>query len=188
MTDEDQSAEGDSRPRSSRRPSRMSGTVELDITCAAPGWGDSVADIFDLADAAIDAALARAGVSGDVEISLLLTDDGEQRTLNRDHRGKDGSTNVLSFPAGFVPPAGPRPLGDISLALETVLREAKEQGKSPADHTSHLLVHGTLHLLGYDHVDDVEAEEMEALEREILASLAIADPYGDTEIDSGRAA
>lgn len=185
MTDEDSSAEGDSRPRSSTRPSGENRMVDLDISITASAWGDSVGDVFALAEAAVDAALARAGVTGAVEVSLLLTDDAEQRDLNRDHRGKDSSTNVLSFPAGFVPPAGPRPLGDISLALETVVREAGDQDKSVEDHLSHLLVHGTLHLLGCDHTDDVEAEEMEALEREILAGLGIADPYAGGAPDTG---
>jgi probable rRNA maturation factor len=181
MTDEESSAEGDSRPRSSTRPSGLNRTVELDISLTAPGWDAAVADFSALAERAVLAALDHAGASGDLEVSLLLTDDAEQRGLNRDHRGKDGSTNVLSFPAGFVPPAGPRPLGDISLALETVIREAEDQDKSVADHVSHLLVHGVLHLLGYDHLDDTEAEEMEALEREILAGLGIADPYAGGE-------
>lgn len=181
MTDEDSSAEGDSRPRSSTRPSGAGRSVELDISLTAPGWEEAAADLSALAERAVMAALAHAPATGDLEVSLLLTDDAEQRELSRDHRGKDSSTNVLSFPAGFVPPAGPRPLGDISLALETVLREAAEQDKSVADHVSHLLVHGTLHLLGHDHGDDDEAEEMEALEREILAGLGIADPYAGGE-------
>lgn len=177
MTDEDSSAEDDSRPRSSTRPSGSGRSVDLDISITAPAWGDSVDDLCTRAESAVAAALAGAGVTGALEVSLLLTDDAEQRALNRAHRGKDSPTNVLSFPAGYVPPAGPRPLGDISLALETVTREAAEQGKSVADHVSHLLVHGTLHLVGYDHGDDAEAEEMEALEREILSGLGIADPY-----------
>lgn len=181
MTDEDSSAEGDSRPRSSTRPSGLNRTVELDISLTAPAWEDAVADVSALADRAVLATLTHIGVSGALEVSLLLTDDAEQRALNRDHRGKDSATNVLSFPPGFVPPAGPRPLGDISLALETVIREAAEQDTSVADHVSHLLVHGILHLLGYDHGDDEEAEEMEALEREILAGLGIADPYAGGE-------
>lgn len=189
MSDEDSSAEDDSCPRSRTRPYGAGRSVDLDISITAPAWGDSVDDIQLRAESAVDAALARAGVDGAVEVSLLLTDDAEQRRLNRDHRGRDSATNVLSFPAGFVPPAGPRPLGDIALALETVVREARDQDKSVADHVSHLLVHGTLHLLGYDHVDDVEAEEMEALEREILAGLGIADPYANGEplpVDGGR--
>lgn len=186
MTDEDQSAEGDSRPRSSKRPSGTAHfnavrEVELDITIAAPAWGDSVRDISGLADAALRATLDAVDFPGPVEVSVLLTDDGEQRVLNRDHRGKDRATNVLSFPAGVAPPVGPRPLGDISLALETVLAEAADQDKTPADHTSHLLVHGLLHLLGHDHEDDATAEAMEALERRILAGLGIADPYAVPE-------
>lgn len=181
MTDEDSSAEDDSCPRSRTRPSGVVRSVDLDISITAPDWGDSVNDICARAESAVSAVLARVGVDGAVEVSVLLTDDAEQRTLNRDHRGKDSSTNVLSFPAGFVPPSGPRPLGDISLALETVVLEAGEQGKSVADHVSHLLVHGTLHLLGYDHADEVEAEEMETLEREVLASLGIPDPYAGAD-------
>lgn len=179
MSDDDQSAEGDSRPRSTTRPSGARPTVAIDTAIAAPAWGDSVTDIRTLAETAILAALTGAGIGGNVEVSLLLTDDAGQRDLNRDHRGKDAPTNVLSFPTGFAPPIGPRPLGDISLALETVLREAEEQDKTPADHVAHLLVHGTLHLLGHDHVEDGPAREMEDLERRILAGLGIADPYGD---------
>ena len=181
MTDEDSSTEGDSRPRSSTRPSGLNRTVDIDISLTAPAWEEVADDLSALVDRAVVAALDGAGATGALEVSLLLTDDAEQQALNRDHRGKDSSTNVLSFPAGFAPPAGPRPLGDISLALETVVREAAEQDKTVADHVSHLLVHGTLHLLGYDHGDDAEAEEMEALEREVLAGLGIADPYAGGE-------
>lgn len=188
MTDEDCSAEDDSCPRSSTRPAGTRRSVELDISITAPAWGDSVDGIAARAERAVEATLERAGVVGTVELSVLLTDDAAQRILNRDHRGRDSATNVLSFPAGFVPPMGPRPLGDISLALETVTREAAEQDKRAADHFTHLLVHGTLHLLGYDHIDDGEGEEMEALEREILAGLGIADPYAGESVPEGRVA
>lgn len=123
------------------------------------------------------------GASGEtLEVSLVFTDDAEQRTLNRDYRHKDSVTNVLSFPNmpeddGARPAGLPLLLGDVVLARETVLREAAAQGKPVADHTAHLLVHGLLHLLGYDHQESDEAEEMEALETEILASLGLADPY-----------
>ena len=110
---------------------------------------------------------------------MVLSDDSAVRALNRDHRGKDAPTNVLSFPPALVPPAGARPLGDVILAYETVRREALEQGKAAADHLRHLVVHGVLHLSGYDHETEAEAEEMEQLEREILAGLGIADPYAD---------
>jgi probable rRNA maturation factor len=100
--------------------------------------------------------------------------------LNRDWRGKDKPTNVLSFPAMPVTPGGAVPpmLGDIALAFETVAAEAALEGKSFDHHLVHLIVHGLLHLLGHDHEDDVQAEAMEALERAALARLAIPDPYG----------
>jgi probable rRNA maturation factor len=123
------------------------------------------------------------------EMTVLLTDDREMRDLNRRWRGKDAATNVLSFPAGDEPEGidGPRQLGDIVLAAETIAREAEAQGITLTDHLSHLVVHGTLHLLGYDHEDDAEAERMEALETTILAGLGIADPYAQTPGDAPRA-
>lgn len=133
--------------------------------------------------AGADRCVALAGATGPVEIAITLSDDAEVQVLNRDWRGKDKPTNVLSFPglegamAGLLPPDAPRPLGDLILAYETCAREAEEQGKSLADHARHLVVHGVLHLLGYDHETDAEAEEMEALETTILAGLGIADPY-----------
>jgi probable rRNA maturation factor len=117
----------------------------------------------------------------EVEISLLLTDDAGIRELNRNWRDKDKPTNVLSFPAPSVPGMpGSRPLGDIALAFETVKREAENEGKTFEDHVTHLLVHGLLHLLGYDHELEAEAEIMEGLEVKALASLGIADPYRNT--------
>ncbi len=101
------------------------------------------------------------------------------RKLNKTYRGKDKSTNVLSFPSGEAAesPRATRPLGDVAIALGTVKREAKAQGKTVDDHLTHLMVHAVLHLLGYDHESDPDAEEMEALERKALATLGIADPY-----------
>jgi probable rRNA maturation factor len=118
-------------------------------------------------------------VTGPAELSIVLTDDAEQRVLNRDWRGIDKSTNVLSFPQ--IEPFGPVSgmLGDIILARETLEHEAGEMGISFADHFTHLVVHGFLHLLGYDHMDDDEALAMESLETQILASLGVADPYAD---------
>lgn len=120
-----------------------------------------------------------------IEVSVRLTDDAEVQTLNREYRQKDKPTNVLSFP--MVQPDlleglansddGEVLLGDIVLARETCAREAEEKSVAFADHATHLIVHGTLHLLGYDHQGDSEAEAMEALERAILATLGIDDPY-----------
>jgi probable rRNA maturation factor len=116
----------------------------------------------------------------DVEVSVRIVGQDEMHGLNRDYRDQDKPTNVLAFPAGdegFAPP-GERPLlGDIVVCVEVVAREAEEQGKPLEHHWAHMLVHGTLHLLGYDHLTDREAEAMEALERRVLASLGVADPY-----------
>ena len=115
---------------------------------------------------------------GGSEVSILFTDDAQMRELNRDYRGVDKATNVLSF----AQPGGPHPgplLGDIILAFETVEREAALAGKPFRAHMGHLIVHGFLHLLGYDHEAESEAEEMEALERAALARMGIADPYVD---------
>ena len=122
----------------------------------------------------------------DLEFSIVLTDDETTQALNRDYRGKDKPTNVLSFPMldsndeDFLPPADqPMPVGDIILAYETIECEAIEQGKSMKDHYAHLLVHGTLHLLGYDHEDPHEADIMESLEIRILKKYGIENPYLD---------
>src|SRR5690348_6344052 len=114
-----------------------------------------------------------------LEATILFSDDETVAELNRTWRGKQGPTNVLSFPApaDFAVPEGSRHLGDIALAFGVVSREAKEQDKTLAAHTSHLLVHGLLHLAGLDHMSDAEAEIMEAREIEILQGLGIADPY-----------
>ena len=128
------------------------------------------------ADAAGD---GQQGEIVDVVGSCSLRQAAEQRVLNRDWRGIDKSTNVLSFPQ--IEPFGPVSgiLGDIILARETLVREAQEQGVSLEDHFTHLVVHGFLHLLGYDHMDDDEALAMEGLETQILASLGVADPYAE---------
>ena len=116
---------------------------------------------------------ARAAVKGKKSLTVALADDKAVRALNARHRKKDRPTNVLSYPSGerdF--------LGDIVLARQTVWREARKQKKSPADHVTHLVVHGALHLLGHDHeTRDADALHMEALERRILAKLGVADPY-----------
>ena len=146
-----------------------------------------------LSERAASAALAGLGLpKAGFQISLMGCDDARIATLNADFRGKPKPTNVLSWPsedraAEYVgeAPAPPVPgdaedpesLGDIAIAFETCAREADEQGKPMADHVTHLIVHGTLHLLGYDHVEDEDAELMEGLEVQILASLGVCDPY-----------
>ena len=127
------------------------------------------------------AALTGAGRRFASEVAIRLVDSGEGQAMNLQYRGKDYATNVLSFPAE-LPEGLPEDfdfpqLGDLVICAPVVAREATEQGKALNDHYAHLTVHGVLHLLGFDHIDEAEAEEMEALERSILAGLGIADPY-----------
>ncbi len=150
----------------------MSARIALRVE--APAWRRRLPAAARLARRAARAALAEAkAVEGDSdgELCVVLADDALQRRLNHNFRGHDKSTNVLSF-AG-----APATLGDVVLALETVVAEAESQGKSLADHVAHLVVHGVLHLMGYDHQTTAEARCMERLEIGILASLGIADPY-----------
>ncbi|WP_428427202.1 rRNA maturation RNase YbeY [Pararhizobium sp.] len=117
------------------------------------------------------------------EVSLVFTDDASIREINAEWRSQDKPTNVLSFPAFPVTPGkmpGPM-LGDIILAHETLVREADDLGKPFDEHLTHLLVHGFLHLFGYDHIDESDAERMESLETRILAGLGLSDPYGDSD-------
>jgi len=157
----------------------MQAPLSIAFAVNAEGWPESLEAV---AETAIRAALkqSEAEVTGVTEVSVVLTDDAEQRELNRQWRGFDKSTNVLSFPQiePFAPVSGL--LGDITLARETVAKEAEEMGISFEAHFTHLVVHGFLHLLGYDHIEEADAEEMEGLETEILASLGIADPYADS--------
>ena len=142
--------------------------IEVEIEDAA--WTSALPDAAAVAERAATAALGT--VAGDVVV--LLTDDAAVQDLNARFRDRDRPTNVLSFPAADS--AAPH-LGDLVLAFGVCAAEAAAQGKSLADHLSHLTVHGVLHLLGRDHVDEAEADEMEAEERSILASLGVADPY-----------
>lgn len=155
-------------------------SIDIDIRIAVPGWRTALPNPNAAIRKAVRAALA-AELPPKVatSLSILLTDDAEMRKLNAGWRAKDKPTNVLSFPAeNAVDPARPPEfLGDVALGLATCRREAREQGKAFADHVAHLTVHGVLHLLGYDHMDDEQAEAMEPLETDILASLGIADPY-----------
>jgi len=155
--------------------------IDIDILLAAASWGDEADWRPLLARAvAMAAAMADAEITPAAELSVLLTDDAGIRVINRDHRGLDKPTNVLSFPQDDPDSDAYGPLlGDIVVAYETVAREAGEVGISLSDHVCHMIVHGFLHLLGYDHMDDDEAEEMEGLETAILGRLGVADPYAD---------
>jgi probable rRNA maturation factor len=161
----------------SASPARRGAAPDVEIETASPLWQTEPA-AADMVRAAIRAAAVRAPGRG--EVNVLLTDDAAVRALNRDWRGIDKPTNVLSFPAPTARPSGaPAPIGDIAIACETVHREAAADEKPFLHHLAHLTVHGYLHLLGYDHQTDSEAEAMEALEREILADMRIPDPYAD---------
>jgi probable rRNA maturation factor len=141
----------------------------------------ALADLDRLARTAVLAALAGAGADQqDKEIAILFTSDQSIAAINAEWRGQSKSTNVLSFPAAPdlpIPEGEERPLGDIVLAHGVVASEAAEQGKTLRDHTTHLIVHGVLHLLGLDHQTDHDAQKMEWLEASILKELGISDPY-----------
>jgi probable rRNA maturation factor len=167
--------ETDSRPKS---------PIRIELSVESGDW-PAERKLRELASMAIDAACAelgwRDGQKG--EVSLLFADDDRIAELNAAWRGKDGPTNVLSFPAGFETDVSGKPLvlGDIAFAFQTVAREADIESKPFDHHLTHLIVHGFLHLCGYDHLDDEEAEAMEDLEIGALARLDIPDPYAVTQ-------
>ena len=152
-------------------------SVEVAVPCSA--WLEACPEAAAIAAAAARAALATGTKASRFVVDVTLTDDAEQQQLNRTYRGKDAPTNVLAFPqAATAPPAdAPILLGDVVLAFETVCFEAVEQQKPFADHLSHLVVHGVLHLLGFDHEKAADAAAMEAREIKILAGLGVPDPY-----------
>jgi probable rRNA maturation factor len=155
----------------------MSDGPSIEIAIESQRWS-SFANFAVLAEAAIAEAIrqSRARLKPGAELSILLCDDSFIRALNREWRDCDAATNVLSFPMpGDV--AARASLGDIAIAYETTAREAQEEGKNFEDHALHLLVHGFLHLVGHDHQNEVEAADMERLERNILGALGIDDPY-----------
>ena len=166
------------------------GPSTIALTIGASAWRRHLADPEAVCRRAVAATLERVPTPpwlARAEVGVLLADDATVRRLNADHRGEDHATNVLSFPTfehvledapGHLPP-GPVPLGDVVLALGTVRAEAAAQRKRFLDHVSHLLVHGCLHLLGYDHQTAEDAARMEGLERAILQHLGISDPYAE---------
>jgi len=148
--------------------------VDVQFACeneSAPGGPDI--------ESWICRAVREVKVNEPLEVSVRIVDEAEGRQLNQRYRDRDYATNVLSFPAGHaaLPNGVRRPLGDIVICGPVVQRESAEQGKAAGDHWAHMLVHGTLHLLGFDHDTDSEAEEMEALETRILAGCGVGDPY-----------
>ena len=163
----------------------MTVTIDIAVDIPCPAWTEALPDSE--ARCGRLAAIALGAVDlpeGIVELSVVLADDAKVQELNRDWRGKDAPTNVLSFASmddedAPLVEGAPLLLGDVILAFETCAAEARDQGKTLEDHFSHLVIHGVLHLLGYDHLDDDEAAEMEDLETTLLAALGIPDPYGE---------
>lgn len=145
----------------------------IDIEIEDERWLTALPDVEPLARTTAEAALAYVDFEGGV--AVLLTDDEYIQDLNRRFRGQDKPTNVLAFPARLNPEAH---LGDVALAFGVCAQEASAQGKPFAHHVQHLVAHGVLHLVGYDHETDTQAHEMEGLERTVLAGLGVPDPYG----------
>lgn len=166
----------------------IDGPSTVALTVASTAWHDAFEALEPLALRIVKATLDQAAPAPWLkagEVSLLLTDDPEIRALNATYRARDRATNVLSFPGldlmdgqtSMAPPPGPAVLGDVVISFDRLAEEAAEQQKDLTDHFAHLLVHGTLHLLGYDHGDDARADVMEGLEAIILKTLGFSAPY-----------
>jgi len=162
------------KPRRAARLGSAAGELTLDLEVACAAAGVPGAEAF---RAWVGAALVAAGIADPCEVSVRVVDEAESAELNARYRGGRGATNVLSFPLDAPPEVTPRPLGDVVLCAPVVAREARVQGKACEAHWAHLAVHGTLHLLGYDHRDDAEAGRMEPLEARVLARFGFPDPY-----------
>lgn len=158
---------------------------QVDLLVESAGWGGAGGSLCTAAHRAALAAIGAAPTgAAPTELTLVFGDDARVRTLNAQWRGKDVPTNVLAFPASSpaelavgAPLGAPLLLGDVVLAFETCVAEARAAGIAPADHVAHLVVHGVLHLFGHDHGTDLEAERMEGLEVAVLAGIGIANPY-----------
>ncbi len=146
-------------------------TVIIDVQRVCPGLLPSTEQLQTWVDSALG------NVDEDCELSIRLVEEDESADLNETYRSKSGPTNVLSFPFEAPIEIKPRLLGDLVICAPVVAQEAQTQKKQLMDHWAHMVIHGCLHLLGYDHIEDEEAEEMEGLEKTILKSLAIEDPY-----------
>jgi probable rRNA maturation factor len=164
--------------------------LSIDFRIADPRW-EALGDVDALAAHVLGLAASHVKRSG--ELAVLFTSDAEMHDLNKQWRGMDKPTDVLSFPSGQPEiPGQPQYLGDVALGYETALRDAETMQRPFEGHVSHLLIHGFLHLLGYDHIEPEDAQVMEPLESDILASLGWPDPYvsgpyaGDAEIDAAR--
>jgi probable rRNA maturation factor len=176
----------------------MSGAAEIDVAIACPAWTEALADAEAWTRRAAQQALAIAKTDGreiaaPAELSVVLGDDALVRRLNRDYRGQDRPTNVLSFPAWSprddgAPASVPLLLGDVVVSLETARAEAAAEEKPLAHHLCHLVIHGALHLLGYDHEREAEADRMERLEAAALARLGVPDPYAADALRESHAA
>ncbi len=165
-------------PGSSPAPGDHGGSVvagppaQVDVVVEAAGWLGAVPRAEALLRRAVRAVLAHEGASG--HVALLLTDDARIRRLNAGFRGREKATNVLSFPAGAL---GALTLGDVALSLQACRREALAEGRPLAAHAAHLAIHGTLHLLGHDHLHPAQARRMEQAEARILRRLGFANPW-----------
>jgi probable rRNA maturation factor len=161
--------------------------LDLAVGVESPAWSAALPDIAQRIEPWARLALGAASLpAGPVELSVVLADDALVRQLNRDWRGKDAATNVLSFAAlddeeAPIVEGAPLLLGDVVLAFETVAAEAAAEGLALEDHLAHLVIHGVLHLVGFDHEEEEEALEMESLETRLLAGLGIADPHRGDE-------
>lgn len=150
--------------------------IKISVLVSGTPWTRAIPGAARLARRAARAAAAAGRTQARGEIAVVLADDATLRRLNRDYRGKDKPTNVLSFPLGTGGTPG-AVLGDVVLARQTLLAEAAAQGKRPADHLVHLVVHGVLHLFGHDHMRPAAARRMETLEIKVLRTLSVANPY-----------